>query len=293
MLHPSRSARSARKGSFIALAAVLFCLSLAPSLRAQAIGMIEGTVSDRTGAMVPAASLSCKNVETGVVRTTETNVAGIFAFPDLPIGQYTLDISKAGFKALHAGPLQLVTGQEMNLALQLELGEVNQSVQVTTESTMVQTASSSVEASVTQKQMMDLPLNGRNPFTLTALTPGTVITNVGTESGQQDNQGLSVNGLRATQDNFELDGAIYTNRFFDSVPTMPSPDALQEFTIQTADYSAAYGGAGALVQLSTRSGSNELHGSAFEFFRNTKLDARNFFALTLPPFKLNQRTDSA
>jgi hypothetical protein len=141
---------------------------------------------------------------------------------------------------------------------------------------------------VNEKQMQDLPLNGRNALQLTTLTPGTVLTNVGTESGQQDNTGPSVNGLRKTQNNFQLDGTTYTNRFFDSVPTMPDPDALQEFTIQSSDYSAEYGGAGALVQLSTRSGSNEIHGTAFEFLRNTDLDARNFFNITRPPFKLNQ-----
>jgi hypothetical protein len=278
MLQRSSSAR---------LALFLF-LSLAPSLRAQATGKIEGTIVDASGSIVPGATVICKNADTALVRTTETNAAGIFAFPDLPIGQYTISVNKQGFKSLNTSQIQLVTGQELNLPLQLQLGDVSQAVQVTGEATLVQTASSAVATSVTQKQMADLPLNGRNAFQLTALTPGTVITNVGTESGQQDNQGLSVNGLRATQNNFQLDGALYTNRFFDSVPTMPSPDALQEFTMQTADYSAEYGGAGALIQLSTRSGSNELHGSAFEFLRNTELNGRNFFQLTRPPYKLNQ-----
>jgi hypothetical protein len=136
--------------------------------------------------------------------------------------------------------------------------------------------------------MQDLPLNGRNALQLTTLTPGTALTAVGTESGQQDNTGLTVNGLRATQNNFQLDGAIYNDRFFDSVPILPNPDALQEFTIQSSNYSAEYGGAGALVQLSTRSGTNSIHGSAYEFLRNTVLNARNYFQQTTPPFKLNQ-----
>jgi hypothetical protein len=97
-----------------------------------------------------------------------------------------------------------------------------------------------------------------------------------------------VNGLRATQNNFQLDGAIYNDRFFDSVPILPNPDALQEFTVQSANYSAEYAGAGALVQLSTRSGTNSIHGSAYEFLRNTVLNARNYFQQTVPPFKLNQ-----
>ncbi len=99
-------------------------------------------------------------------------------------------------------------------------------------------------------------------------------------AGQQDNTGLTVNGLRATENNFQLDGAIYNDRFFDSVPILPNPDALQEFTIQSSNYSAEYGGAGALVQLSTRSGTNRIHGSAYEFLRNTVLNARNYFQQT-------------
>ena len=289
MLHRSLSARFAPTRTFSTILFLLcFCLFLAPSLRAQATGKIEGTIVDSSKLVVPGATVTCKNAGTALVRTAETNAAGIFAFPDLPIGQYILSVNKQGFKGLNTSPIQLVTGQELNLPLQLDVGDVSQSVQVTSEVTLVQTASSSVATSVTEQQMADLPLNGRNAFQLTALTPGTVITDTGTESGQQDNRGLSVNGLRATQNNFQLDGALYTNRFFDSVPTMPSPDALEEFTVQSANYSAQYGGAGALIQLSTRSGANELHGSAFEFLRNTDLNARNFFSLTRPPYKLNQ-----
>lgn len=107
-------------------------------------------------------------------------------------------------------------------------------MEVTDGAPLIQAESSSLQTSVNEKQMQDLPLNGRNALQLTTLTPGTVLTNVGTESGQQDNTGLSVNGLRTTQNNFELDGSLYTNRFSDSVPTMPNPNALQEFTIQSS-----------------------------------------------------------
>ena len=184
--------------------------------------------------------------------------------------------------------VSLPTGQDVEFGISLTVGNTAQAVEVTEGAPLIQTESTSIQTSVNQRQMQDLPLNGRNPLQLTTLTPGTVLTNVGTESGQQDNTGLSVNGLRATQNTFLLDGTVYTNRFVDSVPTMPNPDALQEFTIQSSNYSAEYGGAGALVQLSTRSGSNEIHGTAFEFLRNTELDARNFFNITKPPFKLNQ-----
>jgi hypothetical protein len=178
--------------------------------------------------------------------------------------------------------------QTLDLQLSLSVGSETQSVEVTSAAPLIQTASSSIQTSVDQKQMQDLPLNGRNPLQLTTLTPGTALTSTGTESGQQDNVGLTVNGLRATQNNFQLDGAIYNDRFFDSVPILPNPDALQEFTVQSSNYSSEYAGAGALVQLSTRSGTNDLHGSAYEFLRNTVLDAKNYFQQTAPPFKLNQ-----
>jgi hypothetical protein len=281
--------RHRRFGSVASSLFVLFCFSLfASALFGQATGSIGGTVTDSSGALVPDAGVSCKNMETGITRVVQTNSAGIFQFPDLPIGPYALSFTKQGFQAQKAENLNLVTGQTMDMKIQLQVGDASQSVTVSGEAPLVQSASSSVQSSVTETQMQDLPLNGRNALQLTTLTPGTAITDVGTESGQQDNRGLTVNGLRATQNNFLLDGTIYNDRFFDSVPTMPDPDALEEFTIQSSDYSAQYGGAGALVQLSTRSGTNSLHGTAFEFLRNTDLDGRNYFALKLPPYHQNQ-----
>jgi len=257
-------------------------------LLAQSTGNIRGTVADSTGAIVPGASVVLVNSGTGLSRTEVTNDDGIFVFPDLPIGTYGLTISKSGFKTEKREGTVLLTGQTLGLQISLEVGSNSQTVTVSGAAPLIQTASTSIQTSVDQKQMQDLPLNGRNPLQLTALTPGTVLTNVGTESGQQDNTGLSVNGLRATQDTYLLDGAIYNDRFFDSVPILPNPDALQEFTIQSSNYGAEYAGAGALVQLSTRSGSNQIHGSAYEFLRNTVLNTRNYFQQTVPPFKLNQ-----
>jgi hypothetical protein len=281
--------RHRRFRSVISSLFVFLCFSLLTSaLFGQATGSIGGTVTDSSGALVPDAGVSCKNMETGITRVVQTNSAGIFQFPDLPIGSYALSFTKQGFQAQKAENLNLVTGQTMDMKIQLQVGDASQSVTVSGEAPLVQSASSSVQSSVTETQMQDLPLNGRNALQLTTLTPGTAITDVGTESGQQDNRGLTVNGLRATQNNFLLDGTIYNDRFFDSVPTMPDPDALEEFTIQSSDYSAQYGGAGALVQLSTRSGTNSLHGTAFEFLRNTDLDGRNYFALKLPPYHQNQ-----
>ena len=146
----------------------------------------------------------------------------------------------------------------------------------------MQTGNATVQTSMTERQVQELPLNGRNPLQLVALTSGATITDAGTVAGQQDNRGISVNGLRTTQNNFRLDGSNYTNRFFGSAPMLPNPDTLQEFTVQSANYSARTAGAGALVELSTRSGTNDFHGSGFEFLRNTSLNANNFFINARP-----------
>lgn len=273
----------------IASFAVLLSLGAASRTSAQSTGVIRGTVVDPSGAAITHASVTATETNTNVSREAATNDSGIFVFPDLAIGTYALKITASGFETQNRPGLALITGQTIDLPITMAVGAQTQQVTVTSETQQIQTSTSAVEQSVTQQQMHDLPLNGRNPLQLTTLMAGAVITTVGTENTQQDNPGLSVNGLRATQNTFTLDGTIYNNRFFDSVPTMPNPDALQEFTIQSSNYSADHAGAGALVQLSTRSGTDQLHGSAWEYFRNTEFDAWNYFkGATKPPFKLNQ-----
>ena len=270
--------------------AVLLSVGAAPYTRAQSTGSIRGTVTDPTGAAIDDAKVSVTETNTDITRSVASNNLGIFVFPDLPIGSYSLKIGAKGFQTQNRTDLQLLTGQTIDLAVGLVLGSPSEQVTVTSETQQIQTSTSAVEQSVTQEQMRDLPLNGRNPLQLTTLTAGTVLTTTGTESGQEDNTGLSVNGLRATENTYTLDGTLYVNRFFDSVPTMPNPDALQEFTIESSNYSADHGGAGALVQLSTRSGTDQIHGSSWEYIRNTVLNARNYFWHNSdePPFKLNQ-----
>ena len=270
---------------------LLVLLGWTAFLTAQSTGTIRGTVTDSSGANIPGADVLVTNTATGLKRAEKTNDSGIYVFTDLPIGAYTLQVDASGFAPKRLTDATLLTGQSLGLDVALAIGATGEQVTVTSARDLIQTATSEVATSVDQEQMQDLPLNARNPLQLTQLTPGAALTTVGTESGQQDNVGLTVNGLRATQNNYQLDGALYVNRFFDSVPVLPSPDGLQEFTIQAANFSAEYGGAGALVQLSSRSGTNQLHGSAFEFFRNTVLDARNFFNRApnpTSPFKLNQ-----
>lgn len=280
-----------RKLLYIGFAALL-SMGVVSQAFAQSTGTIRGTITDPSGAAIPNATVTATATNTGLTRTAGSNDNGIFVFPNLPIGAYSLKIAAKGFATQQTHGITLITGQTIDLPIALSVGTQSTEITVTSLAQQIQTTTSTVSQSVTQQQIRDLPLNGRNPLQLTTLTAGAVLTTVGTESTQEDNTGLSVNGLRATQNTYTLDGTIYVDRFFDSVPIMPNPDALQEFTIQASNYSAEHAGAGALVQLSTRSGTSELHGSAWEYFRNTVLDAKNYFHPTKgienPPYKLNQ-----
>lgn len=270
--------------------AALLTLGAVAQAFAQSTGTLRGTVTDPSGAAISNATVTATATNTGLSRSAASNDSGIFVFPNLPIGAYSLKIAAKGFATQERPGIMLITGQTIDLPIQLSVGTQSTQITVTSAMQQIQTTTSSVQQSVTQDQIRDLPLNGRNPLQLTTLVAGAVITTAGTENTQQDNPGLSVNGLRATQNTYTLDGTIYVDRFFDSVPTMPNPDALQEFTIQASNFSADHPGAGALVQLSTRSGTSELHGSAWDYFRNTVLNARNYFwhHPYEPPFKLNQ-----
>lgn len=263
-------------------------LLLPAGLMAQANGRIGGTVVDASEAVVAGASVVCRNMGTEFRIAATTGADGIFQCPELPIGRYEVSVTANGFQKLVNRDIDLQTNQVLSLRLVLKIGAVTESVEVTADALSVQTESSTVQTTVAARQMQELPLNGRNPLQLVTLTAGAQLTDAGTITGQQDNRGLTVNGLRATQNNFRLDGGNYTNRFFGSAPIMPNPDTLEEFTVQSSNYGARNSGAGAVIEMTTRSGTNQFHGSAFEFLRNTKLNARNFFQLERPPFKLNQ-----
>ncbi len=200
---------SATRRFLVLSAAVLFLAStVSLSLFVQAIGSIRGTVVDASGAVIAGASVTATNLATSAARTVVTNHEGIYVFPDLAIGTYSLQLSHDGFETKKREGIELLTGHTVDLSIELAVGNAAESVEVTTAAPLIQTASSSVQISVEQQQIQSLPLNGRNALQLTVLTPGTALTSVGTESGQQDNVGLTVNGLRATQNNFQLDGAI-------------------------------------------------------------------------------------
>jgi hypothetical protein len=261
---------------------------MAALLLGQGTGRIEGTVVDPSDAPVAGAKVVCVNTGTGARHEAATTHEGVFRFPELPIGAYEVAVTHEGFQRLTRRGVELLTGHTLGLRLAMSVGSVNETIDVSAAIPLVQTASSEVQTTFDSRATSELPLNGRNPLELVVLTPGADFTTLGTSPGQQDNTGVVVNGLRSTDNNFQLDGAGFNNPMYASAPTLPNPDTLGEFTVQSANFSARESRAGAVVQLSTRSGTNRFTGSVFNFLRNEKLDARNFFADRVSEFKRNQ-----
>ena len=260
-------------------------------LEAQPSALLSGIVFDPSGAVISGAEVTCRNTQTGLNYKTVTSADGLFRFSDLPIGSYEVTVTQPGFDKMVRGGLTLLTGRSVDLRLQLEIGAEQRSVSVTAPSPVVQPTSSEVQTSIDSRNMRELPLNGRNPLQLLSLTAGGINTggqNGGSLNFQAANNQVAVNGNRGTDNTFELDGSTYNDVHFGTAPVLPNPDALEEFTVKSSSFSASQAGAGASVQFATRSGTNDYHGSVFEFLRNESLDARTFFASRATTFKRNQ-----
>ena len=242
---------------------------------------------DPSGAGIPNADVSCQDRQTALTYHVATDSTGLFRFPDLPIGTYDVTASSKGFSSAVNQDVKLATGHSVDLLLQLQIGSTLQTTTVSGAVQVIQPTSSELQTSVENKNMTDLPLNGRNPLQLVTLTPGAVNTGSG-NSFQAANGQFAVNGNRGTDNGYTLDGVSYSDPHFGTAPVLPSPDALEEFTVKSSNFAASESGAGANIQFSTRSGTNQFHGTAFEYLRNDVLDSRNFFASTSTPFKRNQ-----
>ncbi len=242
---------------------------------------------DASQAPVASATLTLTNQATGERRQATSSAEGYFNFVDLSRGDYSLTVQAPGFRELHMGALTLTVGQALTVRPRLELGTVTEVVNVQATVSPVTTSTSSVAQLVDTKRIEQLPLNGRNALQLVALLPGVV--NAG-NSGQMGATQVtfSTSGGRNIDMNFTLDGGYNMNSFYSIANEYPNPDALQEFSASTRNYSAAFGRGTSSVAAVTRSGTNALHGSAFEFLRNTELDARSFFASRRADFKRNQ-----
>ncbi len=254
-------------------------------------GGITGIVQDQSGAVIPGAQVTLASPETGFTLHATTNGSGVYVFSPIKIGNYTVSVSAPGFQNATQTNLTLQIGATLNIPFKLQAGNVNQTVTVTTAPPLLQTQEGSVGQVITTQQINDTPLNGRNWVFMVQLSPGAVPSNSSRAKGTGD---FNANGLRAEQNNFVLDGMDNTIVSIDylggaSFLVNPPPDALAEFKVSTADYSAEFGhSAGAVVDASIKAGTNQIHGDIWEYWRNTVLDARDFNALTIPEFRENQ-----
>jgi len=257
---------------------------------------ISGSVRDSSGAVIPQASVSVRNIETGQTRLTETGINGNFNVPALPVGPYEVTVEKPGFRQLVRGGINLAVAQEAVLNLTLEVGQVTQTVEVTGEAPLVNTTLSDVSGLVTDEQIKDLPLNGRSFSELLLINANTSDNRSNTGGGGPS---FSVAGKRLETNRWTINGVDYYGNNQQGTEAAPQGlsgsllgvDAVREYNVLGHTYGAEYGKrAGGQVTIVTQSGTNQLHGTAFEYLRNNVLDARNFYntGSEAPPFKRNQ-----
>ncbi len=285
-LRRTRLPRAAALFSLLAISTGALC--------AQGLGTIVGTVTDPSGAVVPSATVKLTDEATSQVREASSNAGGYYVFPSLPPATYTVSVQATGFSPALRKSVELQADQSATVNMTLAVQQANQTVTIEAAPPQVDTTTSTLSEVVDTRRIVDLPLNGRNAASLALITAGTVL---GPASGvDQGNTKtfpvavtLSANGSRQNQTSYRLDGANNNDIYTNVNQPFPFPDALQEFSVQTSNYSARYGGnAGGVVNIITKSGTNEVHGDAFEFVRNAVFNARNFFAPARDQLKRNQ-----
>jgi hypothetical protein len=275
-----------------------FAFSICPLLYGQATGSFSGTVSDKTGSVIAGATVTVTSQATGLTREAKTDDSGHYLIPLLPVSNYTIQVQSSGFKTVEQKDLRLQIDEHRELDFTLAPASVTEKVEVSATQVAVETTAPTLGQVITSEEVSELPLNGRNFVQLATLTPGTTAeTNPnsffnGAASSEASTRGsfsLSVGGSRAQSTDWMLDGNDNNQLDEGGIAIFPNIDAVQEFKVLTYNYSAEWGErAGPTVLVTTKSGTNQLHGSLFEFFRNTDLDARNYFASKRNQFNLNQ-----
>jgi len=262
-----------------------FLFGMAGALRAQtATGAITGTVTDATGAIIPQVKVTLRNQLTGLSREATTGDSGEYAFPLLPVGVYSVTAAKQGFQLAKRSEIQLNVADVIRVDLQLAVGAVTQTVDVRAGAVALDTETASVAQLVTDRQVSELPLNGRNFINLMFIGAGVVQT-VGEMGQMRENEGnaISINGSRPESNNYTLDGLANTDTALGTPAVILSQDAIQEFKVQSDTYTAEYGFSANQVNIVSKSGTNQLHGSLFEFDRNDKFDAHSTFTPAQKP----------
>ena len=281
--------------------ALAFSPLLVVPARAQVAGAtLSGTVTDASGAVIPRAQVSIKNIATGSTRNVATDAAGFYTAPDLLPGTYDVTATAPGFATEVQSGVVLTVGAQQVLNLLMRVGRVTEKVEVAGAAPAVQLATSSLSAAVNSTTVRELPLNGRSWTDLATLQPG--VSPILTQPSQSENRGygdqLAISGARPQQNNYRLDG-VSLNDYSNGGPGSVlggnlGVDAIQEFSVLTSNYSAEYGKtSGGVVNAVTHPGTNQFHGSVYEFLRNNALDARNFFDGDIAPFRRNQFGASA
>jgi hypothetical protein len=265
---------------------------------AQTLGEITGEVRDPSGAVAPGASITATNTDTNVSRTTVTNTAGVYSFPAMVPGPYQVKVEARGFQPMVRTNIDLQVQQTARVDFTLTLGQTTQTIEVSSNALMLTTENATVGTVIEEKSIKDLPLNGRNFLQLVALSPNVTYgfmapNNVQRrQGGSRTEQNISIAGMRGVWNNYTLDGVANTDVNFNLYIQLPSVDALQEFKVQSGIYPAEFGREAGQINVSTKSGTNDYHGTVFEFLRNSDLDAKPYdFIGTNPakaPFRWNQ-----
>jgi hypothetical protein len=280
---------------------IFFCLiaaGVAPSLLGQATGSISGTVTDSTGLAVSGAKVTVTAPAMGLTRSSTTNETGEYVVPLLGVANYEVQVAQKGFQNAAAQGIRLQVDEHRELDFRLSPASVQTSVEVSATAVAIQTTDATLGQVITTQQVADLPLNGRDFVQLATLTPGTAqetnpnsFFNGGpsSEASARGSYSLSVGGSRANSTDWLLDGVDNNELTSGAISILSSIDSIQEFKVLTYNYSAEWGTrSGPTVLVTTKSGSDQFHGSVFEFLRNTDLDARSFFAASTEKFNLNQ-----
>jgi hypothetical protein len=254
-----------------------------------AVGTILGTVTDNTGAVVANASVDVLNPETGVTNHTQTGSSGDFTVPYLKPGAYRVTVQAPGFQKAVVDNIGLVVAQQSRVDVTLKPGQVTESIEVQAAAVALDTDSSSVSQLISEKQVEQLPLNGRNFLNLLFIGAGAVQT-TGEQGQMRQGEGnaISINGGRPTSNNYTLDGLVNTDTALNTPAVILSQDAIQEFKVQSETYSAEYGFSANQVNIVSKNGTNQLHGTAFEFLRNDAFDATAPFQSAKAELRQNQ-----
>jgi hypothetical protein len=287
---------------FVTFVTLIFVALTSMPVHAQVAGAtMTGTVNDSSGAVIPNAQLSIRNVATGEVRTVTTDKAGFYSVPNLLPGLYDVTVTAPGFSTAVRSGITLTVGAQQVLNMTMNVGQISQKVEVTGEAPVVQLASSDIGGVINQTTVVELPLNGRDWTQLATLQPGVIsIGSIQANPGGKDRATrgygtqMTISGSRPQQNNYRIDG-ISINDYSNGGPgsvegSTLGVDAVQEFSVLTSNYSAEYGRtSGGVINAITKSGTNSFHGDGYEFLRNSALDARNYFdPATIPEFRRNQ-----